>query len=76
MRTITVTGRGRSRVPPDSAVVRVAAVHQAAAVAGEDEHGRPLGYSTRHSLTIGCLDVASAGGQLAGLAEAVGDRLE
>jgi uncharacterized protein YggE len=33
MRTVTVTGHGESRVPPDSAVVRVSAVHRAAGVA-------------------------------------------
>jgi uncharacterized protein YggE len=33
MRTVTVTGQGESRVVPDSAVVRVAAVHRAAGVA-------------------------------------------
>lgn len=33
MRTVTVTGLGEARVVPDSAVVRVAAVHRAAGVA-------------------------------------------
>jgi uncharacterized protein YggE len=33
MRTSTVTGHGETRVPPDSAVVRVSAVHRAAGVA-------------------------------------------
>jgi uncharacterized protein YggE len=33
MRTVTVTGHGQARVAPDSAAVRVAAVHQAAGVA-------------------------------------------
>jgi uncharacterized protein YggE len=33
MRTVTVTGHGETRVPPDSAVVRVSAVHRAAGVA-------------------------------------------
>jgi uncharacterized protein YggE len=33
MRTVTVTGHGESRVVPDSAVVRVAAVHRATGVA-------------------------------------------
>jgi uncharacterized protein len=33
MRTVTVTGQGEARVAPDSAVVRVAAVHRAAGVA-------------------------------------------
>lgn len=34
MRTVSVTGHGESRVAPDSAVVRVAAVHRADGVAG------------------------------------------
>jgi uncharacterized protein YggE len=33
MRTVTVVGHGQTRVAPDSAVVRVAAVHRAAGVA-------------------------------------------
>src|SRR6478609_4028104 len=33
MRTVTVTGQGEARVTPDSAVVRVAAVHRAPGVA-------------------------------------------
>jgi uncharacterized protein YggE len=33
MRTVTVTGHGETRVPPDSAVVRVSAVHRAVGVA-------------------------------------------
>ena len=33
MRTVTVTGQGETRVAPDSAVVRVSAVHRAAGVA-------------------------------------------
>jgi uncharacterized protein YggE len=33
MRTVTVTGQGESRVAPDSAVVRVSAVHRAPGVA-------------------------------------------
>src|SRR3954451_12500960 len=33
MRTVTVTGQGEARVAPDSAVVRVSAVHRAAGVA-------------------------------------------
>jgi uncharacterized protein YggE len=111
MRTITVTGSGQSRVPPDCAVVRVAAVHRAAAVAdalagadtaarsvatvaarhtdaartastglavwpAHDDQGRASSYSARHSLTIGCSDLESAGALLTELAEVVGDRLE
>jgi len=34
MRTVTVTGHGEARVAPDSAVVRVSAVHRAPGVAG------------------------------------------
>ena len=33
MRTVTVTGQGQARVAPDSAVVRVSAVHRAPGVA-------------------------------------------
>ncbi|HEX3930664.1 MAG TPA: hypothetical protein VHW64_08170 [Nocardioides sp.] len=33
MRTVTVTGQGEARAVPDSAVLRVAAVHRAAGVA-------------------------------------------
>ena len=33
MRTVTVTGHGEARVAPDSAVVRVSAIHRAAGVA-------------------------------------------
>ena len=33
MRTVTVTGHGEARVAPDTAVVRVSAVHRAAGVA-------------------------------------------
>lgn len=46
MRTVTVTGHGEARVVPDSAVVRVAAVHQAAgvgdALAGADSAAREV----------------------------------
>ena len=111
MRTVTVTGHGETRVAPDSAVVRVAAVHRAAGVAdalagadsaarqivatgrehttperigssavqiwsSHDQQGRPNGYEARHSLTIGCPDVAAAGALLAALADAVGERLQ
>jgi uncharacterized protein len=46
MRTVTVTGHGEARVVPDSAVVRVAAVHRAAGVAealrGADSAARQI----------------------------------
>jgi uncharacterized protein len=46
MRTVTVTGHGEARVVPDSAVVRVAAVHRAAgvadALAGADSAARQV----------------------------------
>jgi uncharacterized protein YggE len=46
MRTVTVTGHGEARVVPDSAVVRVAAVHRAAgvadAMAGADSAARQI----------------------------------
>jgi uncharacterized protein len=111
MRTVTVTGQGEARVAPDSAVVRVSAVHAAtgvaealagadsaaaaiAATAGgfttpervrstslhigrdHDPIGRPVGFQARHSLVIGCPDLAAAGALVTALAEAVGDRLE
>jgi uncharacterized protein len=111
MRTVTVTGHGETRVAPDSAVVRVAAVHRAAGVAdalagadsaarqivatgrehttperigssavqiwsSHDQQGTPNGYEARHSLTIGCPDVAAAGALLSALADAVGERLQ
>ncbi|MDX6357025.1 MAG: uncharacterized protein QOH37_79 [Nocardioidaceae bacterium] len=111
MRTITVTGQGEARVAPDSAVVRVSAVHAATGVAealagvdsaaaaiaatargfttpervrstslhigrDHDPIGRPVGFQARHSLVIGCPDIAAAGGLVTALAEAVGERLE
>jgi uncharacterized protein YggE len=111
MRTVTVSGHGESRAVPDSAVVRVAAVHRAAGLAealagadsaarqvvttaGEhttperlgttgvqvwpshDEQGNPSGFEARHSVTIRCADVASAGAVLTALAGSVGDRLQ
>jgi hypothetical protein len=111
MRTVTVTGHGESRVVPDSAVVRVAAVHRAPGVAdalagadsaarqivatarqhtGEerigstsvqiwpahDDQGTPAGFDARHSLTVRCDDIATAGTLLTALAESVGDRLQ
>ena len=111
MRTVTVTGRGEALVVPDSALVRVAAVHHADGVADAlagadsaaarivataadhtareqigtasihirqhyDKDGDPSGFAARHSLTIRCTDVASAGAMLSALAEQVGDRLE
>lgn len=41
-----------------------------------DLEGRPIGFAARHSLTIGCADIESAGMLLTALASAVGDRLE
>lgn len=111
MRTVTVTGHGETRVVPDSAVVRVAAVHRAAGVAdalagadsaarqivatgrghttperigstsvqiwpAHDEQGRPAGFEARHSVTLRCDDIESAGALLGALAESVGDRLQ
>jgi len=111
MRTVTVTGQGEARVTPDSAVVRVSAVHRASGVAEalagadsaaetiastarefttpervgstslqiwnqHDEADRPAGFQARHSLVVRCPDIASAGGLLTALADAVGDRLE
>lgn len=111
MRTVSVTGHGETRVAPDSAVVRVAAVHRAAGVAealagadsaarqvvttgrehtsperigstsvqiwpAHDEQGRPAGFEARHSLTLRCDDIESAGALLGALAEKVGDRLQ
>ena len=111
MRTVTVTGQGEARVAPDSAVVRLAAVHRALGVAealsgadsaasqiattarqfttpervgstslqiwtSHDEQGRADGFQARHSLTVRCDDIASAGAFLTAVAESVGDRLE
>ena len=111
MRTVTVTGHGETRVVPDSAVVRVAAVHRDAGVAdalagadsaarqivatgrghttperigstsvqiwpAHDEQGRPAGFEARHSVTLRCDDIESAGALLGALAESVGDRLQ
>jgi uncharacterized protein YggE len=38
--------------------------------------GRPSDFRARHSLVIGCPDIAAAGGLVTALAEAVGERLE
>jgi uncharacterized protein YggE len=111
MRTVTVTGHGDARVVPDSAVVRVAAVHRAAGVAdalagadsaarqvvatgrehttperigstsvqiwpAHDQSGAAAGFEARHSLTLRCADIDTAGALLAALAESVGDRLQ
>jgi uncharacterized protein YggE len=111
MRTVTVTGQGEARVAPDSAVVRVSAVHRAPGVAealtgadsaagaiaatahqfttpervgstslqiwrDHDEQNLPSGFQARHSLVIRCPDIEAAGGLLAALADAIGDRLE
>jgi uncharacterized protein YggE len=55
MRTVTVTGQGESRVVPDSAVVRVAAVHRAAgvadALAGADSAARQIMATGREHTT-------------------------
>jgi uncharacterized protein YggE len=55
MRTVTVTGHGESRVVPDSAVVRVAAVHRAAgvaeALAGADSAARQIAATGREHTT-------------------------
>jgi uncharacterized protein len=55
MRTVTVTGHGQTRVTPDTAVVRVAAVHRAAgvadALAGADSAARQI-VATGHEHTI------------------------
>jgi uncharacterized protein len=111
MRTVTVSGHGQTRVVPDSAVVRVAAVHRAAGVAdaiagadsaarqvvatgrehttperigstsvqvwpAHDQQGVPSGFEARHSVTLRCDDVETAGALLGALAETVGDRLQ
>jgi uncharacterized protein YggE len=111
MRTVTVTGQAEARVVPDSAVVRVAAVHRAAGVAdalagadsaarsiiatgrehtapeqigstsvqvwpAHDHEGVPAGFEARHSVTIRCPDIESAGALLTALAETVGERLQ
>jgi uncharacterized protein YggE len=41
-----------------------------------DERGIPAGFDARHSLTLRCDDIASAGALLTALAESVGDRLQ
>ena len=55
MRTVTVTGHGEARVAPDSAVVRVAAVHRAAgvadALAGADSAARQIVATGREHTT-------------------------
>jgi uncharacterized protein YggE len=111
MRTVTVTGHGEARVVPDSAVVRVAAVHRAAGVADalagadsaarqsvatgrehttpdrigstavqiwptHDQQGTQTGYEARHSLTMRCQDIDTAGALLSALVQAVGERLQ
>jgi uncharacterized protein YggE len=111
VRTVTVTGHAEARVVPDTAVVRVAAVHRATGVADalagadsaarqiaatgrehtsperigtasvqvwptHDREGDPAGFEARHSVTIRCPDVESAGALLTALAEGVGDRMQ
>jgi uncharacterized protein YggE len=55
MRTVTVTGHGEARVVPDSAVVRVAAVHRATgvaeALAGADSAARQAASTAREQTT-------------------------
>jgi hypothetical protein len=55
MRTVTVTGQGDARVVPDSAVVRVAAVHRAdgvaEALAGADSAARQVVTTAREHTT-------------------------
>jgi uncharacterized protein len=55
MRTVTVTGHGEARVVPDSAVVRVTAVHRAAGVAdalgGADSAARQIVATGREHTT-------------------------
>lgn len=55
MRTVTVSGHGEARVVPDSAVVRVAAVHRAAgvadALAGADSAARQVLTTAREHTT-------------------------
>ena len=110
-RTVTVTGQGRATAVPDTAVVRVAAVHRAASVAeafagvasavdaigtearrvteerhiasqglqvwpAHDNQGRQSGFETRHTIEIGCPDLAAASALLEALVAAVGDRLQ
>ena len=41
-----------------------------------DNDGKPSGFEARHSLSITCTDIASAGDLLAALATKVGDRLQ
>ena len=41
-----------------------------------DNEGKPSGFEARHSLSITCTDIASAGDLLAALATKVGDRLQ
>ena len=41
-----------------------------------DNEGKPSGFEARHSLSITCTDIASAGDLLAALATRVGDRLQ
>jgi uncharacterized protein len=55
MRTVTVTGQGEARVAPDSAVVRVSAVHRAPgvaeALAGADSAGAAIASTARQFTT-------------------------
>ncbi len=55
MRTVTVTGQGESRIAPDSAVVRVSAVHRAPgvadALAGADSAAAAIASTARRFTT-------------------------
>ena len=110
-RTVTVMGQGTAKAVPDTALVRVAAVHRAASVAdafagvssavaaigtearrftderriasrglqvwpAHDNQGRQSGFETRHSMEIGCPDLAAASALLEALVGVVGDRLQ
>jgi uncharacterized protein YggE len=66
-----VVATGREHTSPDrigSTSVQVWPAH--------DELGVPAGFEARHSLTIRCADLTTAGALLAELAESVGNRLQ
>jgi uncharacterized protein YggE len=110
-RTVTVMGQGTATAVPDTALVRVAAVHRAASVAdafegvssavgaigtearqftddrriasqglqvwpAHDNQGRQSGFEARHSVEIGCPDLAAASALLEALVGTVGNRLQ
>jgi hypothetical protein len=65
-----VVATGREHTTPErigSTSVQIWSAH--------DEQGAPSGFDARHSLTLRCDGIDSAGALLAALAEAVGDRL-